>query len=185
LAFLYLKVEGFSPRLKYAFFGTNTETDELLLFGGYFLAGMVAYDQVTAGFRFKAWMGWGAAVAFMAISWLHTPADAHQYTGIWALLHGAIPYTYVLFPFMIFTLAFANAPEVVRHPLGRGRDWSYGIYIYGMPVQHIVWSFGGEGWPFWVFQAVCLLGVLPFAAASWHWIEGPALRLKGGKKSTV
>ena len=41
---------------------------------------------------------------------------------------------------------------------------------------------GGGALPFWGYQAVCLLAVLPVAAASWHFIEGPAMKLKGGAK---
>jgi peptidoglycan/LPS O-acetylase OafA/YrhL len=184
-AYAHYQLVGYSAKLKYAFIGTNTETDQLLLFAGYFIAGMVVYDRVMAGFRFKAWMGWLALAIFFAVSWLTTPASQQQYTGLWALCYPGIPYSYMLFPFIIFTLAFAPAPEKLRHPLGRGRDWSYGIYIYGMPTQHIIYSLGGGTWPFVLYQIVCLLSVLPLAAASWHWIEGPALRLKGGKKSAL
>jgi peptidoglycan/LPS O-acetylase OafA/YrhL len=55
-------------------------------------------------------------------------------------------------------------------------DISYGIYLYGWPVECLwIWWHGGSPWvTFFVSTIVCFgLGWL-----SWHWVEHPALKLK-------
>ncbi len=59
------------------------------------------------------------------------------------------------------------------HILGGG-DFSCGIYLFHFPIlQTLVWSLGIERW--WVLALVAAPLVLLAAAASWHWIEKPAL----------
>ncbi|ODT74924.1 MAG: hypothetical protein ABS76_35630 [Pelagibacterium sp. SCN 64-44] len=61
----------------------------------------------------------------------------------------------------------------------RRHDFSYGLYLYGWPVQqgishHIAWD------GFWIFGHIALALVISggLAAASWFWIERQALALK-------
>jgi peptidoglycan/LPS O-acetylase OafA/YrhL len=183
-AYLHYLFFGYSDKIRYALLYTNTQTDDFVRLAGYFIAGMVAYLAVQRGFRFRPWMGL-AAIGWLVLTWWMVPLGWVPDTGWWVIIHPKMPHSYFMLPIVTFALAFAPAPEWLRHPLGRGRDWSYGIYIYGMPVQQLVMALGGGGLPFWVYQAVCLVAVIPFAAASWHWIEGPALRLKGGQKSAL
>lgn len=57
-------------------------------------------------------------------------------------------------------------------------DFSYGIYIYGWPVQQIVtYSFGGSMDPY-VNTVISLIIVLVLAVLSWYFIEKPAMSLK-------
>ncbi|MFT7712298.1 acyltransferase family protein [Clavibacter tessellarius] len=74
------------------------------------------------------------------------------------------------------------------HPRLRVRqDISYGVYIYGFPVQQLLVTAGAGalGVPF--FAVVSLLATLPLAAGSWFLVEKPALRFKGrsGRPATV
>jgi peptidoglycan/LPS O-acetylase OafA/YrhL len=56
-------------------------------------------------------------------------------------------------------------------------DLSYGVYIYGWPVQQsLVALVPGIGVASLMVLALAIVPI--FAAASWHWIEKPALRLK-------
>lgn len=60
----------------------------------------------------------------------------------------------------------------------RAPDYSYGLYIYAFPVQQALIS----AIPNAPAVQVILLGfviTLAFASLSWHWIEKPALALKG------
>jgi peptidoglycan/LPS O-acetylase OafA/YrhL len=59
-----------------------------------------------------------------------------------------------------------------------GGDYSYGLYIYGYPVLQMLAHFGAIalGYPAFLAAGFCGAGLL--AAASWHWIERPALSLK-------
>ena len=58
-------------------------------------------------------------------------------------------------------------------------DLSYGIYIYGFPVQQVLIIYGLHRLGFPLYFAVTLAIVLGLAAASWFAVEQPALSLKG------
>lgn len=61
---------------------------------------------------------------------------------------------------------------------GRFGDFSYGLYIYGFPVQQLViWCFTNQ-LSFPIAFALSVMGALALAIASWHWVEKPALRWK-------
>jgi peptidoglycan/LPS O-acetylase OafA/YrhL len=60
-------------------------------------------------------------------------------------------------------------------------DLSYGLYLYGYPVQQVLLAAGVTGasaatWP--GFAALSVLAVLPFAAASWWCVERPSHALR-------
>jgi peptidoglycan/LPS O-acetylase OafA/YrhL len=68
-----------------------------------------------------------------------------------------------------------------RLPLRRfdaRRDLSYGLYIYAFPVQQALALAGLSALPTPAYVALSLAGTLPFAWASYRFVEGPALRLK-------
>jgi peptidoglycan/LPS O-acetylase OafA/YrhL len=56
-------------------------------------------------------------------------------------------------------------------------DYSYGIYLYGWPVQQLVaQAFPAQGPHF--NAVVSMIGATALGALSWHLVESPALRLK-------
>ncbi|RIJ52516.1 acyltransferase [Clavibacter lycopersici] len=59
-----------------------------------------------------------------------------------------------------------------------GQDLSYGVYIYGFPVQQLLATAGAGAWGVPAFAVVSVISTLPLAAASWFLVEKPALRLK-------
>lgn len=61
---------------------------------------------------------------------------------------------------------------------GRWGDFSYGLYIYGFPVQQAVMALGGAAWGFLPAFVLSVAVTLALAALSWHVVERPALLLK-------
>jgi len=89
-----------------------------------------------------------------------------------------IGYTMLLPPIVIW-LAYAASP--VGRPWARWPDLSYGIYLYGFPVQQTVKALlpGAGAWGvFWVTALV----LVPIATMSWYWIESPFLRSRSAKR---
>lgn len=78
--------------------------------------------------------------------------------------------------YAIFVLGYARLPRLqIYNRLG---DYSYGTYLYAFPVQQFL-AWAGLTWPLW--NMACALPItLVLAALSWHLIEAPALRWKGG-----
>jgi len=62
--------------------------------------------------------------------------------------------------------------------VGSKNDYSYGIYIYGFPVQQLLAIFGVVSWGYFAFSVLGLLGAIPLAVLSWWLVEKRALRLK-------
>lgn len=94
----------------------------------------------------------------------------------------ALAHKSFLFPYLFgttvafFCFWFAYVPNF--HWFNRFGDYSYGLYLWGFPVQQAVSaSFGRPVHP-WVNLSVSLPIALALAVASWHLIEKPALRWK-------
>jgi len=86
----------------------------------------------------------------------------------------------VLFPLFGCYLALwlALTPRLPVIPAARFGDLSYGIYIYGWPVeQGTVWLLGGRA-AWWQVFLLALPAAAAIAFLSWHLVERPALRLK-------
>ena len=67
---------------------------------------------------------------------------------------------------------------LIRVPLCRRNDISYGMYIYAWPVQVILLMLGSEPLG-WVLNALLTIVVtVPIAWFSWRYIEKPAMALK-------
>ncbi|MGW5557149.1 acyltransferase family protein [Micromonospora sp. NPDC003944] len=64
--------------------------------------------------------------------------------------------------------------------ISRRHDYTYGIYIYGFPVQQMIALFGGARFGMVGYIVLSLLGALLFAVLSWHLVERPALGFKTG-----
>jgi peptidoglycan/LPS O-acetylase OafA/YrhL len=85
----------------------------------------------------------------------------------------------VTLTYCILYLGTARLPNL---PLLSTGDYSYGVYLYGYPVQQVV-TLAFPGLRVWWFNILIALPVsLLFAVFSWHVIEKPALRLKAALK---
>jgi peptidoglycan/LPS O-acetylase OafA/YrhL len=135
--------------------------------------------QIPAGLAFLPYFGafyfFGAAMAYR---W---PPLAFR-VAVWALgaialLSGATALGLgLIIPAAIVTIGRQSWP--VFRNAGRYGDLSYGIYVWGWPVQQVgVLLLGGET-PYLVLLAVTMAVTVPLAALSWHLVEKQALRLK-------
>ena len=93
--------------------------------------------------------------------------------------HTAQPALVVLGAYLLFYFAFAALPALARfrtYP-----DISYGVYLYGWPIQKLLlWYIPSlSPWPLFLlaFGLSCICGLL-----SWKFIERPFLRLKRNRK---
>lgn len=71
-----------------------------------------------------------------------------------------------------------SLPRAFRR-LGRRNDLSYGLYLYGFPVQQMLVLAGAHHFGLLWFTLLSLLAAFPMAIASWFLIERPSMRLKG------
>lgn len=78
--------------------------------------------------------------------------------------------------YLVFWFAFNRAIPLQR--VAKHGDVSYGLYVYGWPVQQtVIWMSGGHLHPLVLFAA-SVTGALGLAVASWVLVERPFLRLK-------
>lgn len=83
--------------------------------------------------------------------------------------------------YALFFVAFQ--PHLKLQNFARYGDFSYGVYVYAFPIQQLlVQGFAKELTPLRLFCLALPLTIL-LAAASWHLIEKPCLRLKSRKFS--
>jgi peptidoglycan/LPS O-acetylase OafA/YrhL len=79
------------------------------------------------------------------------------------------------------TIYLATSGRIVLPRAGRYGDLSYGLYIYGWPVESMVaHAYGGAATWWQVFLIGTAISLL-LAFLSWHLVERPALRLKGAR----
>jgi peptidoglycan/LPS O-acetylase OafA/YrhL len=126
---------------------------------GFFAAGMALYRLKDRGIFHPA-VALAAALGLVLTAWLG----------------GFI----LLFPifggYLVIFLALERRLPVV--PAAGWGDLSYGLYIYGWPVEQlVVWLNGGAA-PWWLVFAAALPASAALAFLSWHLIEKRALRLK-------
>lgn len=69
--------------------------------------------------------------------------------------------------------------------VGARHDLSYGVYLYGFPVQQLLALSGGSELGPAVYTAVSLVVTWPIAALSWLLVERPAQRLRPTKVPTT
>jgi peptidoglycan/LPS O-acetylase OafA/YrhL len=71
-------------------------------------------------------------------------------------------------------LGLLNPP---RNRLVLGGDYSYGLYLYGYPIQQAVAAFP-QTREWWINLAISLPLAIVFAAGSWHLLEKRVLKLR-------
>jgi peptidoglycan/LPS O-acetylase OafA/YrhL len=64
--------------------------------------------------------------------------------------------------------------------VGRRNDLSYGLYVYGFPVQQTLALLGAARFGLTWFASLRLLLTMPLAIGSWFLVERPALQFKDG-----
>ena len=77
-----------------------------------------------------------------------------------------------------YMMVFVGATKFPPIPVLQRGDYSYGIYLFGFPVQQaLVASFPVLHNPWLLFVSAAIV-TLAFSAFSWHFIEKPSLKLK-------
>ncbi|MEO7911592.1 MAG: acyltransferase [Roseiflexaceae bacterium] len=128
-------------------------------FGAHFLAGTLFYlyrDSIPVSRRFLAVAAVGLLAAALA-----------------QILSVLTPFftTYIL-----FYLAFSSRLKL--HNFAKHGDLSYGIYLYGWPVQLLVAHVLGANMHPYIYFCICIPLIYLAANCSWHGVEKPFLRLK-------
>ncbi|WP_371497574.1 acyltransferase [Kitasatospora sp. NBC_00374] len=140
-----------------------------------FLGGMSTHFLIHLGFAFLL----GATVQLyreripvhdgLALVALLTLAVTMRWGGLFVI-------GYPAFAYLLFWLAI-RLPRPFQ-AIGRKRDFSYGIYIYGFTVEQALAMLGFVKYGKLGFLACALACTVVLAAFSWYAIEAPAMRLK-------
>ncbi len=124
-----------------------------------FFLGVVAWL-----WRDRVWLSWPLALVVVAGA-LMAPAG---FAGKVAAIQLGFGYLAIVAAFLV--------PQAVKRLSATIPDYSYGIYIYAFPAQQAAMALGAAT-P-WSNIALGYAMMLPFAAASWHFVEHPALQTK-------
>ncbi|MEV6684708.1 acyltransferase [Streptomyces sp. NPDC051130] len=89
---------------------------------------------------------------------------------------GLFVFGYPAFAYLLLWLA-VRLPRPFQR-IGRKRDYSYGIYIYGFTVEQALAMLGYAKYGKPVFLLLAMTGTVALAALSWHLIESQAMKLK-------
>jgi peptidoglycan/LPS O-acetylase OafA/YrhL len=80
-------------------------------------------------------------------------------------------------PLLVYPLIWLGI-HLPLQKVGARNDYSYGIYIYGFPVQQLLAMWGVYRWGYWSYSILAVAMTVPFAVISWWVVEKHALRLK-------
>jgi peptidoglycan/LPS O-acetylase OafA/YrhL len=130
---------------------------------GFFAAGMVLY-------KLRHTRIFDGRVALLALAGLVLSIPLRQFIALFP----------VFGCYLALWLALSPRLPVIR--AARFGDLSYGLYIYGWPVEQMVmWLSGGRA-PWWQVFLIALPSASAIAFLSWHLVESPMLRLKPGSR---
>ena len=145
----------------FVFYGTDLR--QLMVCGGYFWVGYVlAISRLDEKLS-------ATAIVVLLIAWFLLLPVRNWFIG----------FSYLVLPCL---LIFIGQLRSKYFQLINKHDYSYGLYIYAFPLQQLV-AFYFPGISFYNYNFFTLLIAVLFAAASWHWVEKPALGLKPVKTS--
>jgi peptidoglycan/LPS O-acetylase OafA/YrhL len=129
----------------------------------YFFAGIAVFQYKNVLRRSNRWAV--LALVLLAV----TCITGHGFE-VWLAAAGS---------WLVFYLGFGNEWPISRKL--HGNDLSYGIYLYGYPVEQLLIRYAGGIAPI----PLLLLALAPttiFALVSWHWVEKPALMRKKSRQ---
>jgi len=125
---------------------------------GFFAAGMALYLS-----RDKGALRWPFALLAVAGLVISVP------------LHAFILCFPIFGSYLVIYLALVPLPSIKAARFG---DLSYGLYIYGWPVEQVIVRLHGGTMSWQSLFAEALPATAAIAFLSWHFVEAPALRLK-------
>lgn len=123
----------------------------------------------------------GCLFAVTRLCALLDPVVALFMVGILLLMqpYGSIPMElalYLVAPYAVLSFAMHGHPWLAK--AGRFGDPSYGLYLYGWPVQQCVFALLGTGMSAVANAAISIPIALALAYGSWHLVEKRALAYK-------
>jgi len=124
----------------------------------FFLIGMLCYHH-RGDITIHPW--WIPAIAILAF--------LSAWFGV------LLPALFVLLPASV--LCWAVFGTRLMHRLTPKPDLSYGLYVWGFPVEQLTANYLHPKSPGCLFALVILL-TIPLAFLSWYFIESPALKMK-------
>ena len=139
----------------------NTHLGGVATMGLFFLAGALLRVWYVRGHKFRLDVALALLVAHFV---LVEAVPGFQWHFGWVTL-----------PYVVLWIGLASVP--VLRSAGRRGDFSYGLYLWGYPVQQVVVDLFGH-LPAWQNLPLVLLLTGGLAVASWRLVEAPALRWK-------
>lgn len=82
----------------------------------------------------------------------------------------------LLFPYVMFTLAYATKHKISN--FGKYGEFSYGIYLWGWPIQQIIVSICGKGMNAYLNAIITIPIAFIMAVITYYVVEKPALKFK-------
>jgi peptidoglycan/LPS O-acetylase OafA/YrhL len=129
-----------------------------------FLLGVICH-----AYRYRIPFHWGLALfALVPVAALTVLHDPTRYPPLFICL--LLAETYLC--------AFIGVLRIPPLPLFRNGDYSYGIYLYGAPVQQAVRAALPGLQNGSAYLAIALAAIVAFAMLSWHGLEKPILGLR-------
>lgn len=126
---------------------------------GFFIAGMILYKLRHTRLLDRR-------LALPALAGLAASVPLHLFIPLFPLFGAWL------------VLWLAREPRLPVIPAARFGDLSYGLYIYGWPVQQTLLYLSGGRLSWWQLFLSALTVTAAIAWLSWHFVEQPALRLK-------
>jgi len=138
-----------------------------LRFGTIFLVGAIIFlfrDRIPD----SGWIALVCAGLFMASLWLPTGGKVPEFH---------LTPSGLLAPLVAYPVLWLGI-HLPFHKVGARNDYSYGFYIYAFPISQLlaIWGAYRLGYP--IYTLLCILMTVPFAVASWWFVEKRALSLK-------
>lgn len=153
--------------------------DGVMALGALLVAAIAAwrYSQ-TAGFNL-AWMFASGAVIYGLRSRIRLKASLALIALLLLAIASVEPRAFQIVlwsvgPYVVFCAAYLPRGRV--RAFNRLGDYSYGTYIYGFPVQVVVFALLPEA-TVWQHIGLAVSLTLLLAILSWHLVESPALKL--------
>ncbi|MBD2074129.1 acyltransferase [Phormidium sp. FACHB-592] len=133
-------------------------------------------DLAISPIRFSAFFLMGAAFYFWEPPLKHSLAFASLIVSIAGLASGE---SYIIVaPLTTTYLMLWLAAALPFADFGKGKDYSYGLYIYAFPIQQILSAYHLNQWGFLVYFLLSVCCTIIPAALSWHLVESTALHWK-------
>ena len=165
----------------------------IALFSLAFVLVCVASDSVLPPEMFEILPTKALVLAFLASGLIYHYRDRVPYSlplaigaGAGAVVLIALaqmggPLLVLMYPAVLlaaYLTVFIGLTDLPPLPFFHRGDYSYGIYIFGFPIQQSIAHFLPAYQKWWVNFGLTLPIVLVFAVASWHLIEKPVLKLR-------